>query len=119
MIKRIVFGNQINYEVHVEDRRQIDIDLWQDITWKQIDMYIRANFDTSILLQKSATITNASQWIANIVLNKTSIWPVNDYSSLPPWKYKYDIQLMTTAWLTDRNTFQFWEITILNHITTI
>lgn len=109
---------QTNYSVTVEDYRKIDINLATDITGKEIEMTIRKDFGTAIILAKTATIINALVWTAEIIINKADLpTPINDYASLTPWSYLYDIQLKTTATNWERETFQFGVIQILNHVT--
>lgn len=110
-------GLQTNYFVTRQDYWKISINLAKDITGQQIDMTIRKDYDTSILLAKTATILDALIGTAEIEIT-TDDTPIDDYENLTPGKYKYDIQLKTTATNGDRETFQFGEITILDHITT-
>lgn len=117
-IKRGDWTTQTNYFVTREDYRKININLNQNITGKQINMTVRVGYDTSILLSKTATITDAPNGLAEIVLTKSTTPLVDDYANLNPGKYIYDIQLKTISSDGDRNTFQSWTITILDHVTT-
>lgn len=116
MIKRIEVGDNVNYEVTREDKRQLGFSLGSDLTGKQVDMWIRKGVDTTTLVQKTAIITDAVNGVFNIVITKDN--SIDDYLNLPVGDYLYDIQIKTIANDGDRDTFQSGKVKILPQITT-